>query len=154
MPAQLNATSAKLVARFGRAFRRATRWRVWLAAGAIAVAACGAASPTTSTTQTAQFPATINEAGGTSVTIPKQPHHIVSLSPTATEMLYAIDAGPQVVAVDEQSNYPANAPITKLSGFTPNIEAIAAYTPDLVVASDDTSGLVHGLEALSIPTLI
>jgi iron complex transport system substrate-binding protein len=155
MPAQLNAASAKLVARVGLGFRATNRWRLWLAAGAVALAACGSAAPTTpSNTQAAQFPATINEAGGATVTIAKQPHHIVSLSPTATEMLYAIDAGPQVVAVDDQSNYPANAPITKLSGFTPNIEAIAAYTPDLVIASDDTQGLVHGLGALNIPTLI
>jgi iron complex transport system substrate-binding protein len=97
---------------------------------------------------------TIAESGGASVTITRQPHRIVSLSPTATEMLFAIGAGTQVVAVDDQSNYPANAPMTKLSGFTPNIEAIAAYTPDLVVASDDTGGLVHGLGALNIPILI
>ncbi len=87
------------------------------------------------------------------MTIAKEPHRIVSLSPTATEMLFAIDAGKQVIAVDDQSNYPANAPTTKLSGFTPNIEAIAAYTPDLVVASDDTGGLVHGIGALHIPVL-
>jgi iron complex transport system substrate-binding protein len=149
------ATSAKLVARNRRSFRRTHGWRWWLATGAIAVAACGAASPAaTSNGQSAVFPVTINEAGGVTVTIAKQPHRIVSLSPTATEMLYAIGAGAQVVAVDEQSNYPASAPTTKLSGFTPNIEAIAAYTPDLVVASDDTGGLVHGLDALKIPTLI
>ena len=126
-----------------------------LVAATVVAAACGAAAPTTnSNTQSAAFPVTINEVAGSSVTIPKQPHRIVSLSPTATEMLYAIGAGTQVVAVDDQSNYPANAPMTKLSGFTPNIEAIAGYTPDLVVASDDTSGLVHGLEALSIPSLV
>jgi iron complex transport system substrate-binding protein len=85
---------------------------------------------------------------------PKRPHHIVSLSPTATEMLFAIGAGSQVVAVDDQSNYPATAPTTKLSGFQPNVEAIAAYGPDLVVASDDVAGLVHGLDALNIPVLI
>lgn len=155
MRLHLSATSAKLVARIRRSFSRTHGWRLWLATGAIAVAACGAASPTpTSNGQSAVFPVTINEAGGVTVTIAKQPHHIVSLSPTATEMLYAIGAGAQVVAVDEQSNYPASAPTTKLSGFTPNIEAIAAYAPDLVVAADDTAGLVHGLDALSIPTLI
>jgi cobalamin transport system substrate-binding protein len=155
MPAQLNATSAKLVAQLGSGSGAANGWGAWVAAGAMVLAACGAPSPTASpNTPSAAFPATINETGGATVTIAKQPHHIVSLSPTATEMLYAIDAGPQVVAVDEQSSYPANAPITKLSGFTPNIEAIAAYSPDLVIASDDTAGLVHGLTALSIPTLI
>ena len=60
---------------------------------------------------------------------------IVSLSPTLTEDLFAIGAGSQVVAVDNQSNYPAGAPHTDLSGYTPNIEAIAAYHPDLVVLS-------------------
>jgi iron complex transport system substrate-binding protein len=60
---------------------------------------------------------------------------IVSLSPTMTEDLFAIGAGPQVVAVDDQSNYPKEAPRTALSGLTPNVEAIAAYHPDLVVVS-------------------
>ncbi len=150
-----SATSAKLVARVRARWSAICRLHVWLAAATIAVAACQVVSPApTSSTQSAQFPVTIGEAGGVTVTIAKQPHRIISLSPTATEMLYAIDAGAQVVAVDEQSNYPATAPITKLSGFTPNIEAIAAYTPDFVVASDDTAGLVHGLNALNIPTLI
>jgi cobalamin transport system substrate-binding protein len=63
------------------------------------------------------------------------PTRIVSLSPTLTEDLFAIGAGPQVVAVDEQSDYPKQAPRTALSGLTPNVEAIAAYRPDLVVAS-------------------
>src|SRR5467141_2239101 len=126
-----------------------------VAAIGIALMACGAnSSSTSSTTATAHFPVTIAESGGASVTIRKQPHRIVSLSPTATEMLFAIGAGAHVVAVDDQSNYPASAPMSKLSGFQPNIEAIAAYTPDLVVASDDTGGLVHGLGALNIPILI
>jgi iron complex transport system substrate-binding protein len=154
-PQHMSATSAKLVARVVGGFRATRWWRLWLTTCALAVAACGAASSTgSSATPSGQFPVTINEASGVTVTIAKQPHRIVSLSPTATEMLYAIGAGAQVVAVDEQSNYPATAPITKLSGFTPNIEAIAAYTPDFVVASDDTGGLVHGLGALNIPTLI
>jgi iron complex transport system substrate-binding protein len=62
-----------------------------------------------------------------------QLHRIVSLSPTATEDLFAIGAGPQVIAVDQLSNFPASAPISKLDAFTPNVEAIAAYKPDLVV---------------------
>ena len=46
---------------------------------------------------------------------------------------------PQVKGVDNDSNYPASAPRTKLSGFTPNVEAIAAEQPDLVVVSNDAA---------------
>jgi iron complex transport system substrate-binding protein len=82
------------------------------------------------------------------------PQRIVSLSPTATEDLFAIGAGPQVVAVDDQSNYPAGAPKTKLSGYTPTAEAIAGYKPDLVVISGNPSGIVAALAKLHIRTLL
>ena len=50
------------------------------------------------------------------------------LSPTATEMLFAIGAGDQVIAVDNYSYYPPQAPVVDdLSGFSPNVEAIAAF---------------------------
>ena len=77
--------------------------------------------------------------------------HVVSLSPTATEMLFAIGAGSQVTAVDDQSNYPANAPKTKLSGYQPNVEAIAGYNPDLVVVDD--GAIVPQLTKLKINAL-
>jgi iron complex transport system substrate-binding protein len=80
----------------------------------------------------ALFPVTIKAANGR-VTIPRRPTRIVSLSPTATENLFAVGAGRQVVAVDALSNYPKRAPRTRLSGFTPNAEAIAGYRPDLVL---------------------
>ena len=79
---------------------------------------------------------------------------VVSLSPTATEILFAIGADKQVVAVDDQSNHPAGAPVTALSGYIPNVEAIASYDPDLVVASYDPGDLVAGLEALGVATLL
>jgi iron complex transport system substrate-binding protein len=85
---------------------------------------------------------------------PQGPQRIVSLSPTATEMLFAIGAGKQVVAVDDQSNFPAGAPHTKLSGYEPNLEAIAGYRPDLVIASFDPGGLVKGLGKLDVRVLI
>jgi iron complex transport system substrate-binding protein len=99
------------------------------------------------------FPVTITTASG-KVTIQKKPVRIISLSPTATESLFAISAGPQVVAVDDQSDYPKNAPRTNLSGFTPNVEAIAAYRPDLVVASYDPKSLVSALGRLGIPVIL
>ena len=98
------------------------------------------------------FPVTVRAANGP-VTIAKRPVRIVSLSPTATETLFAIGAGRQVVAVDELSNYPQEAPRTSLSGFRPNAEAIAAYRPDLVVVSTD-GGIVGELGKLRIPVLV
>ena len=81
------------------------------------------------------------------------PHRIVSLSPTATETLFAVGAGKQVVAVDNDSKYPRSAPHTTLSGLTPNVEAIAGYRPDLVVISYDPGGLRSSLAKLHIPVL-
>src|SRR5207237_9046875 len=84
---------------------------------------------------------------------PRPPQRIISLSPTATESLFAIGAGKQVVAVDDQSDYPKRAPRTSLSGFTPNVEAIASYHPDLVVLQYDAGGVVEGLHKLNIRVL-
>ena len=69
------------------------------------------------------------------------PSKIISLSPTATEMLYAVGAGDQVLAVDDFSNYPeeAAAKMQGLSGFEPNVEAIAGLEPDLVVTDGTQS---------------
>lgn len=80
---------------------------------------------------------------------------IVSLSPTATEILFAIGAGDQVIAVDDQSNHPAEAAekASELSGFEPNVEAIAAYEPDLVI-HDGTTDLAASLETLGIPNWV
>jgi iron complex transport system substrate-binding protein len=77
-------------------------------------------------------------------------HRIISLSPTLTEDLFAIGAGKQVVAVDDQSNYPRRAPRTSLSGFTPNAEAIANYDPDLVLISYNPKGFASQLRDLGI----
>ena len=111
-----------------------------------------AASTAAGSGEAATFPVTIDAANG-EVSLEAQPGAIVSLSPTATEMLFAIGAGPQVTAVDDQSNYPAEAPVTDLSGFEPNVEAIAAKQPDLVVVADDTAGLTESLGQLGIPVL-
>ncbi|WP_067462306.1 ABC transporter substrate-binding protein [Actinomadura macra] len=94
------------------------------------------------------------QAGNGAVTIPERPSRIVSLSPTHTETLFAIGAGPQVVAVDSYSTYPASAPKTKLSAFKPNAEAIIGYKPDLVVLSDDMDGIVKALAKLKVPVLL
>jgi iron complex transport system substrate-binding protein len=130
-------------------------------ATAAVLAGCSAASSSSSPTSTsptsaataAAFPATVKAANGT-VTIAAEPKRIVSLSPTATEDLYAVGAGKQVVAVDQDSNYPAGVPKTSLSGLTPNIEAIAKYNPGLVIAYQDVGGLVSEMTKLGVPVLI
>jgi iron complex transport system substrate-binding protein len=82
------------------------------------------------------------------------PTRIVSLSPSATDDLFAVGAGKQVVAVDSLSTYPKSAPATKLSAFTPNVEAIAKYRPDLVVISNDQNHIVSQLAKLRIRVLV
>ncbi len=99
----------------------------------------------------AGFPATVEPANG-AIRIEARPQRIVSLSTVATEILFAIGAREQVVAVDRSSDYPPEAPRTALSGLTPNAEAIARFRPDLVFASDDR-GVVRTLERLGIPVL-
>lgn len=81
------------------------------------------------------------------------PTRIVSLSPSATEDLFAIGAGKSVIAVDSLSNFPTNAPITKLDAFSPNVEAIAKYKPDLVVLQSSATkapSVKAALEKLNI----
>lgn len=130
---------------------------VVVAVSALFLTACGQSNSTSTEsaapTTAASFPVTI-ENNGTSVVIPEQPDAIISLSPTATEILFAIDAGDQVIAVDDQSNFPAEAPISDLSGFTPNLESIVALSPDLVVVSSDVDGIVAALTAAEIPVLV
>ncbi|MFC4129124.1 ABC transporter substrate-binding protein [Hamadaea flava] len=124
-----------------------------LAGLAFGLAACstgngGTATPTATPTSAA-YPVTVG-----SVTLDKQPAKIVSLGPTATEMLYAVNAGTQVVAVDDQSNYPAGVPKSDLSAYKPSAEAIAAKNPDLVVLTNDSDKIVDQLKALKIPTFL
>lgn len=123
----------------------------FLAAAVAAVAASVVVSA--AATAAPAFPVTVNDDKG-KVTIPAPPKRIVSLSPTATEMLFAVGAGKQVIAVDDQSNFPKAAPKTRLSGYKPNIEAIAKYRPDLVIVSNDIDRIVSKLGKLHIPVLL
>ena len=129
------------------------------AALALSAVACGSSGSSSGSAPgaagRAAFPAVIKTANGV-VHIRSRPTTIISLSPTATEMLYAIGAGSQVKAVDSDSDYPPQAPMTKLSGLDPNLEAIVAYKPDLVVVSnftDNFDSLAKHLASFSIPVL-
>ena len=108
----------------------------------VVIAACGG---TKASSAMSGVPAAAEPAG---------PERIVSISTVATEMLFAIDAGDRVVAVDSMSNYPAEAPTTDLSGYQPNVEAILGFAPDLVVLSYDPGDVMAGLEAAGVATLL
>ncbi|RCG28184.1 ABC transporter substrate-binding protein [Sphaerisporangium album] len=133
--------------------------------GALTLAGCGqstgtAETPATPATpapatsaQAGGFPVTV-QAGNGAVTIAKKPTKIISLSASHTETLFAIGAGPQVLAVDDQSNYPPEVPKSDLSGYKPNAEAIIAKQPDLVVVSNDIDGIVAALTKVGVPVLL
>lgn len=132
-----------------------------LAMPLVALAACGGddgttttapAAPETTSAPAGSFPVSVTGATG-EVTLAARPERIVILSPTHTEMLFAIGAGDQVVAIDDQSSHPPEAQEkpSDLSGFQPNLEAITAYEPDLVVIGDDFTGLAPQLAPLGIP---
>ncbi len=102
---------------------------------------------------TGDFPVDISSAAG-DFTLEDAPQSIVSLSPSSTELLFAMGAGDQVVAVDAFSNYPPEAPVTDLSGWDPNVEAVLGYEPDLVVIANDANDLVAGLTEVGVPVYI
>jgi len=96
----------------------------------------------------------INTTQAATTIIPKR---IISLSPSATETLFAIGAGIQVIAVDDLSNYPSKAPISKLSAFSPNVEALLNYKPDLIILNADATKAVEvkaALEKLKITVFL
>lgn len=123
-----------------------------LAAALLAAAGCADATedtPAGAPSTAASYPVTVGD-----LTLSARPTRIVSLSPTTTEMLFAVGAGDQVVAVDSNSDYPPEAPKTDLSGFKPNAEAIAAKSPDLVILSNDLNNIVASLKQLKIPVYL
>ncbi|MCL5947336.1 MAG: helical backbone metal receptor, partial [Chloroflexi bacterium] len=101
------------------------------------------------------FPITVKDDAGVAVTIAKRPARIVSLSPSATEIIYAVGAGPDLVAGTQYDNYPPQAKKTAvIKGLQPTLEAIVAYNPDLVIADSVNSlSTVDHLRSLKIPVL-
>ncbi len=143
---------------------------VVLALLALVAAACGSdadstepetteTEATTTSASTTSTDETVGDAGAPDGAVDEAeagaPTRIISLSPAFTEVLFAIGAGDQVIAVDSLSNYPPEAPMTDLSAFEPSLEALAAEEPDLVVLSYDLTGeLVSGLEGLGVEVFL
>jgi iron complex transport system substrate-binding protein len=111
------------------------------------LAACS--SDTTDSSSASEAPISTDVDG-------EAPQRIVSLSPAHTEILFAVGAGDQVVAVDSMSNYPAEsaAVLTDISAYEPNVEAISALEPDLVIIGDDFSGLAEQLSAIGVASWV
>ena len=129
-----------------------------LRAPAIAIVAIVFASVLASPAQAAstKYPLTIS-SGGFTTKIAKKPTKIISLSPSATEIFFAIGAKSQILAVDNLSNYPAGTPTSEISAFEPNVEAILAKKPDLVLLSIDSTKapqIRNALVKLGIPVLM
>jgi iron complex transport system substrate-binding protein len=123
----------------------------------LALAACGsggkAAAGSFGATGGA-FPVTVQTSSG-KVVVSRRPSRIVSLSATATEMLFSVGAGSQVVAVDEYSTTPAKAPHTHLNAMQVSAEGLQVYKPDLVLlAPGGDPNLVTQLGALHVPALV
>jgi iron complex transport system substrate-binding protein len=125
---------------------------------ALVTAACGSDDTSSSDTSGASVAETTASAAPTTVESVEdvdaagEVERVVSLSPTHTEMMFAIGAGDLLVAVDEFSDYPeeAQALPNELSAFDNNVEAIAAYEPDLVLIGGDFNGLGPQLDELDI----
>jgi iron complex transport system substrate-binding protein len=100
----------------------------------------------------ALFAAACGDDDETTDTGPARP--IVSIDPSGTEILYAVGAGDDVIAVDSLSSYPEGTPLTELSAFEPNVEAILAFEPDLVVMGPFFPDVQGGLEAAGVEVLL
>ncbi len=98
------------------------------------------------------FPVTVTASNG-EVTVAAKPTAIASLSPTATEMLYAIGAGDQVKVVDKNSDYPAGLPNARVDAYQLNIESLTSFRPDLVVISDVTPDQQSKFKALGMTVI-
>lgn len=95
------------------------------------LAACLAATPGSG------FPVTIDDAQGVSVTLPRPPQRIVSLAPSLTECLFALDLGPRIVGVTRFCNYPPAAQTkAKVGGYADfSNEKVISLAPELVVGA-------------------
>ncbi len=103
----------------------------------------------------AAFPIEVQRSDGQSLVVDAVVTRVVSLSPGATETIYALGAEAALVAVDNNADFPEAAAsfATRVDAFQPNIEAIAALEPDLVIVPSDIGGIVGALDRLNIPVL-
>ncbi len=84
------------------------------------------------------YPLTLKDDLGRTVTVAAEPKRIVALLPSHTEMIYAVGAGAKMIGRDDYSDYPPEVlKLPKLGGlYNPNLEAILALKPDLVLNAE------------------
>lgn len=132
---------------------------LWLLILALLVGITGCAAPAVpketspQVTSDTAFPLTLTDGSGTAITLEKEPTAIVSLSPSATEILFAIGKGDLLKGRTDFCNYPPEAAnVASMGSITePNLELIASVKPDLVLISDMFSPeLKAKIEALGI----
>ena len=112
-----------------------------------------AATPTAAPTAAA-FPLTIEDSGGTMVTLDAAPERIISYSPGATEILFAIGAGDRVVATDEFSDFPAEVQaLPKLAYSSPDPERALVLEPDLLILATQQREQVEQFRNLGMTVL-
>lgn len=129
---------------------------------ALTLAACGGSDTDTSAVtsavpDTTVAPTTTEMTADTTVAPAEEyPTAIISLSPTATEMLFAVGAGEQVIAVDDFSNFPPETADRRpgISGYEPNVEAILALDPDLVITEGSNTDLLDAMERAGVATWV
>lgn len=93
---------------------------------------------------------------GRSITLDKIPQRIVSLSPSNTEILFALGAGDKVVGVTSYCDYPEEvSKVEKVGNFDePNMELIRKVQPDVVMAGYVKKETVDALENMGIPVIV
>ena len=123
--------------------------------------AAPAATPlaTPSPTPVAAFPANLIDDEKTAVTLPAAPNKIVSLTPAATEILFALGAGPRVVAGTAFDDYPpAAVALPDVATFTAvDVEKIVGLGADLVIAGGNSFNppeAIKQLRSLGVPVLV
>jgi iron complex transport system substrate-binding protein len=102
---------------------------------------------------------TITDDMGRTVTLDRRPARIISLAPSITETLFAVGAGPQLVAVTTTDTYPPDVKrLPTIGGFAPetiSTEAILAQNPDLVLAGGQFQRpIVKSMDKLGIPAVV
>ncbi|MDS9472319.1 ABC transporter substrate-binding protein [Sporosarcina pasteurii] len=134
-------------------------WKLWLLSivAVFLLAACGGNAteekPKVDETETSQeenkdagaeeaYPITLTDAVGNEITLEKAPEKIVSMMPSNTEILFALDLADEIVGVSDFDDYPAEAAEKeRIGGQEFNVEAIIALDPDIVFGHESAFGL-------------